>query len=330
MVCFIGSLLIGAVNIAPTQAISALLNLPNAQASPYQAIIYEIRLPRALLALLVGAILSLTGLATQSLFKNPLAEPSVIGVSSGSALGCALALVLLPQWTSASNLMASSGLSHDLLVSVCAFGGGLLTTWVVYRFAQNALGTSTLIMLLVGIAITTLAGSVISLLSYFSTDETLRQLSTWAMGSLAYASWSAIGLCSLIALGLCVFFWGHAQFLNALLLGERDAKHLGVPVESLKKHLILLIAIGVAICVSFTGLIGFIGLIIPNLGRFLCGANHYRLVPVCTLLGALLLCVADIVSRSLLTVELPVGIITALIGAPFFLFILFNQKIKRL
>ena len=182
-------------------------------------------------------------------------------------------------------------------------------------------------MLLAGVAISALSGAGIGFLNFIADDQMLRDLSLWSMGSLAGAKWSGIILAAITLVGLFVIFYRQAMSLNALLLGESEAQHLGIPVQKLKRQLILLTAAGVGITVSLSGMIGFIGLVIPHLGRMLAGPDHRVLLPLSAVLGALLLTAADMFSRvALAPAELPVGIVTAIIGAPFFLYLLFQQK----
>jgi iron complex transport system permease protein len=272
--------------------------------------------------MLIGAILALCGAVMQGLFRNPLAEPGIIGVSAGAALGAALAIVLFSelslQYPAFMNFMA---------VPVFAFLGGALTTLLVYKLGTGKFGTSVTIMLLAGVAISALSAAGIGFLNFIADDQMLRDLSLWSMGSLAGAKWSGILLAAVALVGLFVVFYRQAMSLNALLLGESEAQHLGIPVQKLKRKLILLTAAGVGITVSLSGMIGFIGLVIPHLGRMLAGPDHRVLLPLSAVLGALLLTAADMFSRVVLApAELPVGIVTAIIGAPFFLYLLFQQK----
>lgn len=212
-----------------------------------------------------------------------------------------------------------------------AFLGGALTTVLVYWLGTNKFGTSVTIMLLAGVAISALSGAAIGFLNFSADDQMLRDLTLWSMGSLAGANWAGIGLSSVTLVVLLFWFHKKAMSLNALLLGESEARHLGVPVQKLKRQLILLSAVGVGVTVSICGAIGFIGLVIPHLGRMLAGPDHRTLLPISALLGALLLTCADMIARVLLTpAELPVGIVTALIGAPFFIYLLFQQRGKIL
>ncbi|GMQ48985.1 iron ABC transporter permease [Vibrio sp. 10N] len=262
----------------------------------------------------------------QGLFRNPLAEPGIIGVSAGASLGGALAIVGF----------AAMGITFPefmalMVVPVFAFFGGALTTILVYRLGTSKFGTSVTIMLLAGVAISALSGAAIGYLNFIADDQMLRDLSLWSMGSLAGASWGKIALSAITFLVLFCYFHKKSMALNALLLGESEAKHLGIPVQRLKRQLILLTAVGVGVTVSVSGLIGFIGLVIPHLGRMLAGPDHRTLLPLSALLGALLMTAADMVARvAVAPAELPVGIVTAIVGAPFFLYLLFQQKGKIL
>ena len=322
----ISSITVGPMDISFWNSVQSLL-LQSDQLAPHiNLVIHEIRFPRTLLCMLVGAILALCGTVMQGLFRNPLAEPGIIGVSAGASLGAALAIVLFAevsqQYPQFMNLAA---------VPVFAFLGGALTTVLVYKLGTSKMGTSVTIMLLAGVAISALSGAGIGYMSFVADDQMLRDLSLWSMGSLAGANWSGILLCATTLLLLMTIFTGKAMALNALLLGEAEAAHLGIPVQRLKRQLILLTAVGVGVTVSVSGMIGFIGLVIPHLGRMISGPDHRTLLPISALMGALLLTLADMFSRVVVApAELPVGIVTALIGAPFFIYLLFQQKGKIL
>ncbi|MGB7389214.1 MAG: iron ABC transporter permease [Pseudomonas neustonica] len=285
-------------------------------------IIEHIRLPRTLMGILVGATLALTGAAMQGLFRNPLADPGLIGVSSGAALGAALMIVL-----GSSMLSALPSFVLPYATVLGAFAGGVITTWLVYRLGQSVQGTSVASMLLAGIAIAAISGAVIGMLSYLADDAMLRTLTFWNMGSMGSANYQRVAVLALC----CALVWWRlprqAKALNALLLGESEARHLGVDVERVKRELVLLTALGVGACVAAAGLIGFVGLVVPHLVRLLLGADHRRVLPVSMLLGASLLLLADVGARLLIApAELPLGIITALLGAPFFLALLMRAQ----
>ncbi|EGR3374353.1 iron ABC transporter permease [Vibrio parahaemolyticus] len=322
----IASITVGPMNISFTDSLRGLIGAHSELAPHIQLVINEIRLPRTILCMFIGAILAICGVVMQGLFRNPLAEPGIIGVSAGAALGGAFAIVVFAEFSQ----------NHPQLMNLAAlplfaFLGGALTTVLVYWLGTNKFGTSVTIMLLAGVAISALSGAAIGFLNFSADDQMLRDLTLWSMGSLAGANWAGIGLASVALVGLLFWFHKKAMSLNALLLGESEARHLGVPVQKLKRQLILLSAVGVGVTVSICGAIGFIGLVIPHLGRMLAGPDHRTLLPISALLGALLLTCADMIARVLLApAELPVGIVTALIGAPFFIYLLFQQRGKIL
>ncbi|EGQ9316339.1 iron ABC transporter permease [Vibrio parahaemolyticus] len=322
----IASITVGPMNISFTDSLRGLIGAHSELAPHIQLVINEIRLPRTILCMFIGAILAICGVVMQGLFRNPLAEPGIIGVSAGAALGGAFAIVVFAEFSQ----------NHPQLMNLAAlplfaFLGGALTTVLVYWLGTNKFGTSVTIMLLAGVAISALSGAAIGFLNFSSDDQMLRDLTLWSMGSLAGANWAGIGLASVTLVVLLFWFHKKAMSLNALLLGESEARHLGVPIQKLKRQLILLSAVGVGVTVSICGAIGFIGLVIPHLGRMLAGPDHRTLLPISALLGALLLTCADMIARVLLApAELPVGIVTALIGAPFFIYLLFQQRGKIL
>ena len=318
------SMTVGTVSISIAEAFGAAVAavLSGSEiAGQTQVILFDIRLPRILLAVLVGAVLASTGAVMQGLFRNPLADPSLIGVSGGASVGASLMIVLAGGAVESGMLM---GLS---LVAGGAFVGGFAATLLVYRLATSGIGTSVTTMLLAGIAIGALAGALNSLLSYFADNDMLRQISLWQMGNLSAASWAKVSIMGLVALILLVRFPRDSRALNALLLGESEARHLGIDVQRVKRRLIVLTALGVGVSVALAGMVGFVGLVIPHVVRLLIGPDHRWLVPCSALAGAILLVVADSLARVVvLPAELPTGILTALLGAPFFLALLLQQR----
>lgn len=286
-----------------------------------EMILGQIRLPRTLLGLAVGAVLALSGVAMQGLFRNPLADPGLVGVSSGAALGAALAIVF------GASLGGLPAFLAPYLLSLCAFGGGLGVTWLVYRLGRRDGQTSVATMLLAGIALTALSGAVIGLFTYLADDATLRTLTFWNLGSLNGASYPRLWPLLLVALLVACWLPRRADALNALLLGESEARHLGFDVERLKAALVLCTALGVGAAVAAAGMIGFIGLVVPHLIRLVAGPDHRTLLPASMMAGAILLLLADLLARlALAPAELPIGIVTALIGAPFFLYLLLRGR----
>jgi len=280
-----------------------------------RTVVIDIRLPRVLLAWLVGAGLALSGAAMQGLFRNPLADPSIVGVTSGASLGASVALVV-------GGVSAGQFGGLSLLV-LGAFLGGVLAVALVYRLATSSSGTSVATMLLVGIAITAVAAAGNSLLAYFSDDETLRRISLWNMGGLDAANAVRVGVAALVILPAMLAILRYGRSLDILLLGESEARHLGVDVQRLKWVLVLWVAVTVATAVALAGVIGFVGLIVPHLLRLLMGPRHAGLFPCCIFAGGALLLLADSLARTLVSpAELPVGVLTALLGAPLFVSLL--------
>lgn len=316
------SIVVGPMSISYTNVWLSLLPGQDHVAPHIALIIQQVRLPRTLLCVAIGAILALCGAVMQGLFRNPLADPGIIGVAGGASLGAASAIVLFGTFATSFPLLLTLG-----TVPVFAFLGGAITTWLVYALGTDKTGTSVTVMLLAGVAISALSGAALGLLNFYADDQALRDLSLWSMGSLAGATWPGI---TLAFSALALLFWQfdrQSNALNAFLLGEAEAKHLGIHVQSLKRLLILLCAAGVGVAVSLSGVIGFVGLIVPHLGRMLAGPNHKTLLPLSALLGALILLISDMLARvAAAPAELPVGIITALLGAPFFIVLLLKQK----
>ncbi|NWL75414.1 ABC transporter permease [Pseudomonas taiwanensis] len=320
------SLALGPVSLPLGETLRAALRmagLPFSAQGLEQAelIVGQIRLPRTLLGLAVGAVLALSGVAMQGLFRNPLADPGLVGVSSGAALGGAAAIV------GGAALGGLPDAFAPYLLSICAFAGGLGVTVLVYRLGRRDGQTSVATMLLAGIALTALAGAVIGLFTYLADDATLRSLTFWNMGSLNGASYSRLWPLLIVTLFVIIWLPRRAKALNAMLLGESEARHLGFDVERLKRELVFCTALGVGASVAAAGLIGFIGLVVPHLVRLVSGPDHRILLPASALAGASLMLLADLAARLVLApAELPIGIVTALIGAPFFLYLLVRGR----
>ncbi|KJH79987.1 MULTISPECIES: FecCD family ABC transporter permease [Pseudomonadaceae] len=322
LIAFWLALALGPVSLSFGETLNAMLRLLGVplggeDIGQAELILGQIRLPRALLGVSVGAVLALSGAAMQGLFRNPLADPGLIGVSSGAALGAAVTIV-------GSELMGGVPSSLEpYLLSLSAFVGGLGVTALVYRLGRRDGRTHVATMLLAGIALTALAGAAIGLFTYIADDSTLRTLTFWNLGSLNGASYAR--LWPLLLVTLMVSFWlpRRARALNALLLGESEARHLGFDVERLKRELVFCTALGVGVAVAAAGMIGFVGLVVPHLVRLLVGPDHRLLLPASALAGGSLLLLADLLARLMLApAELPIGIVTALLGAPFFLYLL--------
>lgn len=279
-------------------------------------ILLQIRMPRVLLAAIVGAGLGISGAVIQGIFRNPLAEPSLIGISAGAALSAALLMVFLS--TSLSLLF--------WLLPLAAFLGGLFMTWLVYLLGLRLGDMTSAGLLLAGIAINAVAAAALALISYLADAEQLRQLVFWTLGSFAGASWSSTALTAVLILIAAVGLLQLAVPLNCLLLGEKEAGHLGLNVASIRKRAIAFSAVTVGAAVAATGIIGFVGLVVPHLVRLLAGPDHRLLLPASALLGASLLVLADLLARLVIApAELPIGILTALLGGPFFIWLLLRQ-----
>ncbi|MDI6026222.1 iron ABC transporter permease [Corticibacterium sp. UT-5YL-CI-8] len=285
-------------------------------------IVYDIRLPRVILGALIGAALAVSGAVMQGLFRNPLADPGLVGVSAGAGLGAIVVIVL-----GGTMLQPLTALLGIYLLPLAAFGGGLATTLLLYRVATRRGQTSIATMLLAGIALGAIAGAFSGLLTYIADDRQLRDLTFWGLGSLAGATWMKIASAGpIIALALVAAPF-LARSLNALALGEATAGHLGIPVQRMKNVAIVTVAAAVGASVAVSGGIGFVGIVVPHVLRLSIGPDNRYLLPASALLGASLLILADAVSRTIVApAELPIGIITAAVGGPFFLWILLRKR----
>lgn len=276
-------------------------------------IFWNLRLPRIILSVLVGAALSVCGAAYQSIFRNPLTDPYVLGISSGASLGAAVAILL--------------GLQTFLLgVGACALATGILTILIIYRIASigNRMHATTL--LLTGVCLTFLISAVISFLMVLHQDK-MDSIIFWTMGSFASASWVDVAFVApVVVAGTAVVVY-YGRDLNLLLAGSETAKSLGVEVEKVKKRLLLVTTLMVAFCVSTCGVIGFVGLVVPHCIRMVAGPDNRRVVPLAVLVGGTFLLLCDTLARTLMIpAELPVGCLTALVGAPLFIYLLYKNK----
>jgi iron complex transport system permease protein len=311
---------IGSVAVPPDvisaillKKIGILIDVP--VSTQQEAIFWMIRLPRVLLGMLVGAGMAVSGALLQGIFRNPLADPGLIGVSSGAALG-AVAVIVFG--------LSSFGL---MTLPLAAFLASAATTFLVYRLAQRHGHTDVATLLLVGLALNALAGATTGLLTYLADDAQLRSIVFWTMGGLGGALWETllaaapwIGLALLLASRL-------GRALNLFALGESEARHLGIEVERVKRTVILLAALATGAAVALAGPIGFIGLIVPHIVRLIAGPDHRLLLPACALGGASLLVLADLLARTMAApAEIPVGLITAFAGGPFFLALILRAR----
>ena len=318
---------VGALKISPGQVVSILaqkVGLPAiAAVDPGQeALLLGVRFPRVVMAVLFGAALAVAGASIQGLFRNPLADPGLIGVSTGAALGAVAVIVV--------GAPVAAWLGPTLkpgLLPLAAFGGGLAATSMVWRLSQAGGRASVAALLLAGVAMNAFAGAGTGLFTFLATDAQLRNLTFWTLGSLGGATWGGLAISvPLLLIGLALLFF-QRRALNALLLGEAEAGHLGFSMDRVKRLVVLGSALLVGVTVASAGVIGFIGLVVPHLLRLWIGPDHRTLLPGAALLGAILLSTADLVARTIAApAEVPVGIVTALIGAPFFLWLLRRES----
>jgi len=320
---------IGAMPISPHEIGAILLRALGldsgaATSDAKSMVLLSIRAPRVLLGAIVGAGLGVAGAALQGLFRNPLADPGLIGVSTGAALAAALAIVLGGQV-----LPALPELLRPLMLPVAAFLGGLAASFAVYRIARRNGRTRVTTLLLAGVALNALAGAILGLLIFASTDQQLRDLNFWLLGSLAGVTWDRLAIAAPMILLPVAALPFMARPLNALVMGEREAAHLGYRVERVKRQVIALAALTVGAGVALTGVIGFVGLVVPHIVRLALSSDHRLLLPASALLGATLLPLADLAARMVvLPAELPVGILTSAIGGPFFLWLLMRREME--
>jgi iron complex transport system permease protein len=281
-------------------------------------IIQAIRLPRLILGLCVGAVLGICGAALQGLFRNPLADPGIIGVSSGAALAAGLVIV------AGNSIMPGFILrAGPYALPVGAFAGSMAAILSIYALSRRAGTTSGASLILAGIAINAICGAALGYLTFISSDDQLRQLTFWSLGSLGRVTWDSLPPAALLMVAAALLLLRAASALNVYLLGEREAVHLGVNVEAMKRQVIALAALGVGAAVALTGIIGFVGLAAPHIVRLFAGADHRIVLPGSALLGALLVISADLIARiAVPPAELPIGILTSALGGPFFLWLL--------
>jgi iron complex transport system permease protein len=297
----------GAVSIPLRELPGLLWHAATPRTELWRNVLFDIRMPRVVFAFVAGAALAVSGAAMQALFRNPLAEPGLIGISAGGALGAVAAIVL-----------TSGGFQ---LVAPAAFAGSLAATLCAYVLGRRVPGVAGL--LLAGIAINAVAGSMIGLITFLANDAQLRDITFWTMGSLAGANWRLLAFLGPWTLLMSWWLMRQWRVMNALLLGEREAQHLGYALRRVRAQLVLACALIVGPLVAATGGIGFVGLVVPHLVRMTLGANHRWLLPACVLAGALALTLADWLSRvAVVPAELPIGLVTSLVGGPFFLWLL--------
>ncbi|GGH51851.1 ABC transporter permease [Dyadobacter endophyticus] len=289
-------------------------------------VFWIIRLPRVCLAVLIGAALGIAGASLQGLFRNPIADATLIGVTSGASLFAVFVIMLNVRYFGMLNELAGA-----YSISFVAFLGAAFTTLLVYQLSKVTGEGGVTTLLLCGIAINAFVGAMTGLMTYLADDAQLRSITFWNLGSLGGASWTSVmAVAPFVAISL-IFMPYLSKALNLLVLGESQAASLGVNMRSLKQKVIILATMGVGASVAVAGTIGFVGLVVPHIIRTLFGPNHRTLIIGSALSGAIVLTLADTLSRTIVAPsELPIGILTAMLGTPFFIYILWEQKRKRL
>lgn len=311
----------GQVPVSPLEVLGSVLHrlgldgLPEPSHPHGEATLWQIRFPRVALALVTGAALGLAGAVMQGVFGNPLAEPAIVGVSAGAAVGAftviALGLATFGTWTTA----------------VAAFAGGLVTTGLVYLMSRSEGRTEVVTLILTGIAVNAVAGALIGLLVFVADDEARTAMAFWNLGSLNRAGWGAVAVATPCLLVGSLLALRHRHALDLLSLGERPARHLGVDVERTRAWLVIASALLTAAAVSFAGIIAFVGLVVPHLVRLAGGPGHRFLLPASALGGATVLVLADLLARTAVAYqELPLGVLTAAVGGPCFFWLLHRTR----
>ena len=320
IIVFCCAIIFGAVNISFANMCAAVQH--HLQGKPaaniYEGVFLEIRLPRVFLCAITGAILSVSGVLMQGLFRNPIVEPGLTGTSSGAAFGASIVFVL------------STGMNKDLLnlagiflVPVFAFAGGLMATFAVYLLAKNGKYVSVTSLLLVGIAVNAVGLSGTGFMSYIARDPQARSIVFWNLGTFSGATWIQVYITAFVAFFVFMIAIRYSKQLNILILGEEEAKYIGVNTERLKQRIMLLNTLMISVATAFVGVISFVGLIVPHIMRLFVGSDNKKLLPASMLCCAILLLLADMGARLLFAPsEIPIGIITSIIGAPIFIFLL--------
>jgi iron complex transport system permease protein len=316
---------VGQLAISPAEVIGSLLravgiDTPLAPTDPIvESALWVVRFPRIVMALVVGAALAVAGSVMQAIFGNPLAEPGVVGVSAGAALGAAVGIVL-----SGSVFMAALGSGGT---AILAFVGGLGATLLVYLVSRSHGRTEVVTLLLTGIAINAFAGAGLAFLLFAGSTASREQIVFWQLGSLNGTRWPEVAIVAAVTLVGVVVAITLGRRLNVLSLGERNARHLGINVEALRIGSIILVALLTGAAVAFCGIIAFVGLVVPHIVRMAVGPEHRRLIAISAIGGGALLVYADLLARTLVGgADLPIGMLTSLVGGPFFFFLLYRQR----
>lgn len=312
------------IGASGTSLLRALGNLITGQevALRDKVVLFDIRAPRSLMGMFVGASLAVSGAVMQGLFRNPLADPGIVGISAGAGLGAILAIVM-----GAALPAVVTEVTGYYMVPIFAFVGGWASTLLLYRVSTRRGRTSVATMLLAGIALGALTGALSGIMTYLATDAQLRDMTFWGMGSLAGATWTKLFAAAPLMAVALIAAPALARSLNGLALGEAAAAHMGIEVQRAKNMAILVVACAVGAAVAASGGIGFVGIVVPHLLRLAVGPDHRYLLVNSALLGAALLLIADVISRVIVApAELPIGIVTAVLGGPVFLWILLRAR----
>ncbi len=320
--CILGAA-IGAYSVPVPEILGSLahrvgLDLGTVPVGYGESVLWDIRFPRVALAVLVGASLGCAGASMQGTFSNPLAEPGIVGVSLGAVVGAVGSIVLGLTFFGTWSLAAA------------AFVGGLVTVVAVYLASRSGGRTEVVTLILTGIAVNALMGAIVGLLTFFSTDAELRSITFWTLGSVAQATWPKVAAIAPLAILGIVLAVTQSRKLDLLTLGERSARHLGVSVERLRVVMLVIVAILTAAATAVSGVILFVGLVIPHLVRMVAGPSHRLLLPASALGGAVILVVGDLIARTIVEPsEVPLGVLTSLVGAPFFFWLLRRTRARQ-
>ena len=315
VVLLIANLGIGAVRIPPGDVVGILVerlgvDLGVSYEPQHDSVLWNIRLPRVLLAVLTGGALAIAGASLQGVFRNPLADPSIIGVSSGAALGAVAAIVVGFTFLGTFSL------------AIAAFAGGLVATGVVYSVGRINGRTDVVTLILAGIAVNATAGAITGMFMFMADDDQLRSIVFWTLGSLGGSTWAVIRpIAPMIIIGVIILpLW--ARSLNLMTLGDREAAHVGVSTERVRLGVIVVAALITGAAVAVTGIIGFVGLVVPHIIRLVVGPDHRLVLPMSAVGGAALMLLADLFARNVaIPAEIPIGVVTAVMGGPFFLWL---------
>jgi len=320
IVVLIAAIAFGAVSIRPAEMFSSLKHFfqGEAPANIYEGVFLKLRLPRVLLCAITGAVLAVSGVLMQGLFRNPIVEPGLVGTSAGAAFGASLIFVL------GSNINPTfKSTMGPFLVPLFAFGGGLIATYVVYVLAKTEKRISIIALLLIGMTVNALGLSGVGFMSFIARDPQARSITFWGLGNFSGATWLQVSIVGSVALVVFIIATFFSKQLNALLLGEEEATYLGVNTGRLKTTILIINTAMVSVATAFVGVISFVGLIVPHIIRLLMGSDNKILLPASMIVGAILLTLAEMAARLLIApAEIPVGIIVSIVCAPVFIFLL--------